>query len=446
MVFFAESWFWRGTQSAIFYYVACTPWVEYKHNRKRRKEAEKARKEREENVIYTQPGVLVQPVPFQTNEEWAQEIIQGPGPPKGWKKDSLYYKYSRATKEEASGQITTRRRAETTTSINSPAKSDWTATTGSSSTAVASIQRPLDAHIKDEGGSRRDLERVGSREVSKELCKPASNTLSPSNGELHTQSLPNSTSTTNNIQPNSLLTSSRVLHTSSSHETGTTGSRRSSFASSLSEDQKPRPPRPSMEKRLSNAMDGFKDAMRGALNPERWNWIRYDRDDEILPNWNEKVKGMWGSVKEHMSMPIEEGAMKLKQVETQESRAENEVRKWQRGTHPALNDLHPPVVSQLPYTADEAKWMLLPPPSADVMMGRARPNAVDNINRQPLCVIGRPVPPVQSGPDTELRSSGSDEENQELSDSGEEEWLAGWTHLQKPQRPHLWKQRASYML
>lgn len=81
-------WFWRGTQSAIFYYVSLSPCLEYNHKRKRRKEASKSQKERAELEL-TQPGIIHQPVPFQTNQYWAEEVEAGPGPPRGWRKHSL---------------------------------------------------------------------------------------------------------------------------------------------------------------------------------------------------------------------------------------------------------------------------------------------------------------------------------------------------------------------
>lgn len=63
---------------------------------------------------------------------------------------------------------------------------------------------------------------------------------------------------------------------------------------------------------------------------------------------------------------------------------------YRRGKNPALNDLHPPPVSQLPATRDDAAWMMLPPPSAAVMAGRKRPGTELEM-RWPLAIIGRPM-------------------------------------------------------
>lgn len=73
--FFVQNWFLRGFQSAIFYYVTCTPWKESLRRRNRRNEAKRAAAGRADDGNYVGP--------FQTNEEWAEEILAGPGPPKG---------------------------------------------------------------------------------------------------------------------------------------------------------------------------------------------------------------------------------------------------------------------------------------------------------------------------------------------------------------------------
>ena len=81
-------WFWRGTQSAIFYYATLSPCMEYNRKRKRRKEAKAAGKERAALEL-SQPDMIRQPMAFTTNRYWAEEIEAGPGPPKGRRRDSL---------------------------------------------------------------------------------------------------------------------------------------------------------------------------------------------------------------------------------------------------------------------------------------------------------------------------------------------------------------------
>lgn len=73
-------WFVRGAQSAIFYYVACTPCTDVKYRRKRRKEAAQSRAERQV-LEKEQPHFIPQPLPFSTNVHWQEEVTSGPGPP-----------------------------------------------------------------------------------------------------------------------------------------------------------------------------------------------------------------------------------------------------------------------------------------------------------------------------------------------------------------------------
>ena len=71
------SWFWRGTQSAIFYYASCVPCHELAYRRRRRKGAARSRAEKEMDQ-----GPYPHPSPFNTNVYWQEEIAMGPGPPR----------------------------------------------------------------------------------------------------------------------------------------------------------------------------------------------------------------------------------------------------------------------------------------------------------------------------------------------------------------------------
>ncbi|KAL4791742.1 hypothetical protein BDV19DRAFT_369950 [Aspergillus venezuelensis] len=79
-------WLFRGAQSAVFYYVTCTPCAEHSGRQKRRREAVRARSQREKQlsdaIVTDQPRLFEQPTPFSTNPGWAEELSLGPGPPK----------------------------------------------------------------------------------------------------------------------------------------------------------------------------------------------------------------------------------------------------------------------------------------------------------------------------------------------------------------------------
>mgnify|MGYP000875677636 CR=1 FL=1 len=68
-------------QSAVFYFVACTPCAQVRH---RQKSKTKAKKEREEKakIVTEQPHLYQHPSPFNTNPYWQEEIDIGPSLPK----------------------------------------------------------------------------------------------------------------------------------------------------------------------------------------------------------------------------------------------------------------------------------------------------------------------------------------------------------------------------
>ncbi|TEA13828.1 hypothetical protein C8034_v004058 [Colletotrichum sidae] len=68
-------------QSAIFYYLACTPCNEMKAFRKAKKKAKEDR-ETKRKIEMEQPGLYRHPDPFHTNPYWAEEMAMGPHLPK----------------------------------------------------------------------------------------------------------------------------------------------------------------------------------------------------------------------------------------------------------------------------------------------------------------------------------------------------------------------------
>ena len=74
------SWFWRGFQSAIFYYVSCAPCSKLNTRRKRRSEFRRTKAEKSE-LESAFPELYRHPSPFSTNIYWREEMALGPGPP-----------------------------------------------------------------------------------------------------------------------------------------------------------------------------------------------------------------------------------------------------------------------------------------------------------------------------------------------------------------------------
>lgn len=70
------SWFWRGFQSAIFYYVSCAPCTKFAYQHRRRKT-----RKRPNAAQKAEEGAYQHPSPFSTNMYWREEMLLGPGPP-----------------------------------------------------------------------------------------------------------------------------------------------------------------------------------------------------------------------------------------------------------------------------------------------------------------------------------------------------------------------------
>ncbi|KAK2789438.1 hypothetical protein FQN53_001884 [Emmonsiellopsis sp. PD_33] len=220
-------WLFRGAQSAVFYYAACTPCAASLHQRRRKKDAAKTHREAppaDSTLVTDQPHLFQQPIPFTTNSYWAEEIALGPGPPA--------------------------RRA----------------------------------------GRRNNASRTGTQR----------NMASP--------------------------------------------------------DIAPSLPQPTIAEAMTGVLEDLvpsrkdKDPLRNQIG-DRWNRMRYQREDEVL--WGGEVKG--SSV----------GLSGRGRANTAGSA------KYYVARNPEVNDLHPPIVCG-PTSRAETRWMIQPPPSAKVMAGKVR--------------------------------------------------------------------------
>ncbi|KAL2017545.1 hypothetical protein VTK56DRAFT_1979 [Thermocarpiscus australiensis] len=71
----------EAAQSALFYFLACTPCTKIQHRRRTRQQAKKER-ELKARIVMEQPHLYHHPDPFHTNPYWSEEIRMGPSLPK----------------------------------------------------------------------------------------------------------------------------------------------------------------------------------------------------------------------------------------------------------------------------------------------------------------------------------------------------------------------------
>jgi len=93
-----------AVQSAIFYYLACTPCVGAKKRKEARKQGKREREEREQRHA-EQPDAYRHPEPFNMNPYWEEEMTMGPSLPskKGRAKAASQRKLNSAGKDSSVG-------------------------------------------------------------------------------------------------------------------------------------------------------------------------------------------------------------------------------------------------------------------------------------------------------------------------------------------------------
>ncbi|MCJ1368326.1 hypothetical protein MMC16_007468 [Acarospora aff. strigata] len=112
------------------------------------------------------------------------------------------------------------------------------------------------------------------------------------------------------------------------------------------------------------AETGSPDLDSSRLSREGWNRKRYQREDEVLWGYNGRDSGGFDGLDENSSIGLSGMGKARKSPSDRYCLARN----------PAVNDLHPPVVSTQPTHKSETRWMLQPPPSAKIMEGKVRAN------------------------------------------------------------------------
>ena len=265
-MFIKEAWFWRGAQSAVFYYISCAPCTKVLDQRKKkqtaaRAKAEKiARKAAQSKVVENgeQPD-YDHPLPSSTNPFWEEEMQLGPGPPP-----------KRRNHRHADGSERQRKEREDKEKAQKK----------SGSLEMAQVNGLL-AIAKGGDGSISSKGLGGSETIDAPITEVP---------QIITQDVP---------------------------------------------------------------------------DPD-WNRRRYQREDELL----------WGLGDED-DESLTAKADGKKKGDSQLSRTSGSLRgqrSYYYARNPAVNDLHPPVVSTAPTNRSETQWMLQPPPRARIMEGKEREN------------------------------------------------------------------------
>ncbi|KAI5302267.1 pheromone processing endoprotease [Ascosphaera pollenicola] len=265
-------WLFRGAQSAVFFYMTCTPCAEHVDRKRRKRSAARGFRDpiplTEDGAATDQQPVFHQPFPFSTNIYWEEEITLGPGPPARRKNGK------------------------------------------------ANNQRSLDKHKQQQ-------------RLRYEMNQPSD------------------------------------YSAQSKHSKG-------------------------KAKQSQETTENASQDNGGQSQNDRWNWKRYQREDEVL--WGKEMKQKRSKGK-HAAGDDHDDDDNDEMGPT-----------YFIARNPEVNDLHPPVVSG-PKTRSDTRWMLQPPPCADVMAGKVRCDQEDSgrMSRQIDAVYlapGTPTPELPPAQET----------------------------------------------
>lgn len=272
-MFIKEAWFWRGFQSAIFYYISCAPCTKVLDQRRKKQNAARAKAEKAARKAaqaqLVEDGNAAEPdydhpLPSSTNPFWEEEMQLGPGPP------------SKRRNRQGVG----------------------------------------DGHGRERG--RESKEKARKKSGSTEMMQTTNTVAAGTRNGVGTSSDSNNKNTTLNIN-------------STMHGDNSTAAT------------------------LANAIEIPQDP-----SDADWNRRRYQREDEVL----------WGLDGDDYHPPKTKasGVPLSRNSSSGHRRQQN----YSYARNPAVNDLHPPVVSTVPKSRLEGQWMLQPPPRAKVMAGKER--------------------------------------------------------------------------
>ena len=324
-------WFFRGTQSAIFFYVSCAPCAMRSARNKQRKENKRAMAERDQQMRLAEGMLYAQPLPYQTNAAWMSEIDlgaerletgaddggdvkKGRGEAKGSKVELHGTRASSPSRPSTIGMDA--RHRPPSSKATEPAKNDTSRLTTDTANTWPQSRREGKEHA---GGTHGHGEETAASHLSKENITPAIH--------VSTEVTPPERNT-----PSTTTGHSRMAGTNSSLSTTLVAD---STATEPSVDD------------ASERLTTTSHKTSGSDGTEKKS--RYQRPLE--PLWGITAGFGPPSRLNGVTDPAPEPA-------------------WYVKRNPEVNELHPPVVSSLPKSKKEALWMLQPPPPAAFMEGR----------------------------------------------------------------------------
>ncbi len=300
-----------AVQSAVFYFMACTPCMSARNRHRAKKKFDKERKERAA-LEADEPPLYRHPSPFNVNPYWEEEIMMGPSLPKKGRKQNNQSQRKLASAGQDSSLAT-----RSSLVISSQGALAAVPTGGSSGSGGS-----------DSGGAANSKDGAEATSTAPALTSMQPDRASNEN-ELHPESAAQNPPRSPSLVPDDGHSMTMLETTATATGTSTTES------------------------------------------IEGWNYKRYQREDEELwgsePSRTHKLMDAIVKASSSAGRLLESTLGKERSSVTDQDRANFYAPTF---IHPPVNDYHPPVVSSKPAHRDALRWMLQPPPPAKVMEGK----------------------------------------------------------------------------
>ncbi|CAK7241467.1 MAG: hypothetical protein STHCBS139747_002929 [Sporothrix thermara] len=359
-------------QSAIFYYLACTPCTSARTRYRTKKQFDKERKVRDA-LEEDEPPVYRQPSPFNVNPYWQEEIMMGPSLPK---KGRVGKQSSSQRKLTSAGQDSSIATRSSTAISNHGFPPSNTFSGGLLQGGVSGV-----GSGSDPGAAGTTGDSSGTAAAAGAAATAAANTKAATTATAVDSS--SSSSSSDNIN----TTATNTNNGSGASIAGNKANGNSHTRASGSIGHPPASPTLVPDDAHSMSMleataTVATVATTANASIEGWNYKLYQREDEEL----------WGSEQSSrthklMDAIVKAGSSAGRLLESTLGTKERGVSTATGGAagvtdrdranfysttviHPPVNEYHPPVVSSKPAHKDALRWMLQPPPPAKVMEGK----------------------------------------------------------------------------
>ena len=356
-----------AVQSAVFYFMACTPCMSARNRYRTKKQFDKERKERAALEI-DEPQQYRHPSPFNMNPYWEEEMRMGPSLPKKGRSGRQQRQQREKQQREQQMQNSSQRNL-----------------TSAGQDSILSSQGGEPRRSRGDSGSSGPLGIV--------LAETTAGALPSTDGPA---SSGNNTSMSFDRNANGANNNS-ISNNNNNNNAGSSTTAAAKASQALPIITAPKPAALVLEDDTHSIINSMPNTSMSVLEAtpsmtvgsdtlsENWNHKRYQREDEELwgadtASRTHKLMDAIAKASSSAGRLIESARLGTKELRISSPPpvpSANTITDQDRANfysptfiHPPVNEYHPPVVSSKPAHKDGLRWMLQPPPPAKVMEGK----------------------------------------------------------------------------